>query len=86
VPLVAAIDPSTYGAARAMSSARSCSCGVRDRRGEARVARARQQVDGVEEGEVVRAGSLELNLASYQVEIAGEPLSFTYMSTNCSSS
>jgi DNA-binding response OmpR family regulator len=45
----------------------------------ARVARARQQVNGVQEDDVVRAGSLELNLATYQVAIAGEPVSFAYM-------
>lgn len=44
-----------------------------------RVARARGRVDGVDGGEAVRAGSLDLNLATYQVSIAGEPLSFTYM-------
>jgi hypothetical protein len=44
-----------------------------------RVARARLRVNGVEDGETVRAGSLELNLATYQVSIAGEPLSFAYM-------
>ena len=44
-----------------------------------RVARARLRVNGVDDGETVRAGSLELNLATYQVSIAGKPLSFTYM-------
>jgi DNA-binding response OmpR family regulator len=44
-----------------------------------RVARARLRVNGVDGGETVRAGSLELNLATYQVSISGEPLSFTYM-------
>jgi DNA-binding response OmpR family regulator len=44
-----------------------------------RVARARLRVDGVDGGEIVRADSLELNLATYQVSIAGQPLSFTYM-------
>ena len=46
---------------------------------EARIARARRQVNGVEGGDVVRAGSLELNLATYQVSIGGEPASFAYM-------
>lgn len=44
-----------------------------------RVSRARLRVNGVDGGETVRAGSLELNLATYQVSIAGEPLSFAYM-------
>jgi DNA-binding response OmpR family regulator len=46
---------------------------------EARVARARRRVNGIETGEVVRAGSLELNLATYQVSIAGKPVNFAYM-------
>jgi DNA-binding response OmpR family regulator len=46
---------------------------------EARVARARRRVGGVDQGEVVRAGPLELNLATYQVTKAGQPVSFTYM-------
>ncbi len=45
----------------------------------ARIARARRKVHGVEEGEVVRVGSLELNLATYQVAIGGRPVDFTYM-------
>lgn len=45
----------------------------------ARIARARRKVHGVEEGEVVRIGSLELNLATYQVAIGGRPVDFTYM-------
>ena len=39
------------------------------------LARARRRVNGVEEDEVVRVGSLELNLATYQVTIDGEPVS-----------
>jgi two-component system, OmpR family, alkaline phosphatase synthesis response regulator PhoP len=46
---------------------------------EARVARARHSVNGIEAGEVVRVGSLEVDLATYQVSIAGEPVSFAYM-------
>jgi DNA-binding response OmpR family regulator len=45
----------------------------------ARIARARRKVHGVEEGEIVRIGSLELNLATYQVAIGGRPVDFTYM-------
>jgi DNA-binding response OmpR family regulator len=44
-----------------------------------RVSRARLRVNGVDGGETVRAGSLELSLATYQVSIGGEPLSFAYM-------
>jgi DNA-binding response OmpR family regulator len=45
----------------------------------ARIARARRKVNGVEDGDVVRVGSLELNLATYQVAIDGRPVDFTYM-------
>ena len=44
----------------------------------ARIARARRRVHGVEE-DVVRVGSLEINLATYQVQIGGEPVDFAYM-------
>jgi DNA-binding response OmpR family regulator len=46
---------------------------------EARIARARRAVHGVEEGDVVRSEGLELNLATYQVTVDGEPVDFTYM-------
>jgi len=46
---------------------------------DARVARVRRRVNGVAEDEVVRAGSLEVNVATYQVAIDGEPVSFAYM-------
>jgi DNA-binding response OmpR family regulator len=45
----------------------------------ARIARARRQVQGVEEDEVVRSERLELNLATYQVTVEGAPVDFTYM-------
>ena len=44
-----------------------------------RVARARLRVNGIDGTDTVRAGSLELNLATYQVSISGKPVSFTYM-------
>jgi len=81
VPLVAALDAAHLDAARATVAAAQellvCPFDAGELR--ARVARAQQQVNGVEEGEVVRAGSLELNLATYQVRIAGQPVSFAYM-------
>jgi len=43
-----------------------------------RVARARREVNRVQAGEIVRAGSLELNLATYQASVAGRPVSFAY--------
>jgi DNA-binding response OmpR family regulator len=45
----------------------------------ARIARARRAVHGVQEGDVVRSGDLELNVATYQVAIGAEPVDFTYM-------
>jgi DNA-binding response OmpR family regulator len=45
----------------------------------ARIARARRAVHGVEEDEVVRVDDLELNLATYQVTVGGEPVDFTYV-------
>jgi DNA-binding response OmpR family regulator len=80
VPLVAAVDASHLSAPDALAPAQELL--VRpfaSEEVEARVARARLIVNGVEQGEVVRAGSLELNLATYQVSIAGAPVSFTYM-------
>src|SRR5207245_10206648 len=46
---------------------------------EARIARARRALQGVEENEVVRCEGLELNLATYQVTVDGEPIDLTYM-------
>jgi DNA-binding response OmpR family regulator len=46
---------------------------------QARIARARRRVHGVETGEIVRVGSLEINMATYQVTIDGAPVDFTYM-------
>ncbi|MDO9353554.1 MAG: response regulator transcription factor [Solirubrobacteraceae bacterium] len=46
---------------------------------QTRIARARRAVNGTEPGETVRVGSLELNLATYQVTVAGRPVNFTYM-------
>lgn len=45
----------------------------------ARIARARLLVHGVQGDEVVRVEDLELNLATYQVTVAGEPVDFTYV-------
>jgi DNA-binding response OmpR family regulator len=45
----------------------------------ARIARARHQVNGIAPDDVVRIGSLAVDMATYQVAIAGEPIDFTYM-------
>jgi DNA-binding response OmpR family regulator len=46
---------------------------------EVRVARATQDLGGPDESSVVRAGPLELNLATYQVTIDGASVGFAYM-------
>jgi len=46
---------------------------------QARIARARRAVHGIDHDDIVRVGSLEMNLATYQVSIGGRPVDFTYM-------
>jgi DNA-binding response OmpR family regulator len=48
---------------------------------QARITRARRAVNGIDhdDDDVVRVGSLEMNLATYQVSIEGRPVDFTYM-------
>ena len=46
---------------------------------QARIARARRAANGIDHEDVVRVGSLEMNLATYQVAIEGKPVDFTYM-------
>ncbi len=80
VPLVAAVDPEHVASAASLAGAHELL--VRPFAPEelaARVTRVRRQADGSGEGDVVRVGTLELNVASYQVAIAGEPVSFAYM-------
>jgi DNA-binding response OmpR family regulator len=45
----------------------------------ARIARARRRLKGVSDDEAVRVGTLEINLATYQVAVDGRPIDFTYM-------
>jgi two-component system, OmpR family, alkaline phosphatase synthesis response regulator PhoP len=45
----------------------------------ARIARARRQANGIAPDDIVRIGSLAIDLATYQVVVAGEPIDFTYM-------
>jgi DNA-binding response OmpR family regulator len=45
---------------------------------EARIVRARQQVGGGSEAQSVRVGSLEVDLATYQVTVDGEPVDFAF--------
>ena len=80
VPLVAALDQAHLPAPRTLDAVDEvlvlpCSPAEMD----ARVARARRRINGLEEDEVVRAGSLEVNVATYQVTIDAEPVSFAFM-------
>jgi DNA-binding response OmpR family regulator len=45
----------------------------------ARIARARRQANGIAPDDIVRIDTLQIDLATYQVAIAGEPIDFTYM-------
>jgi DNA-binding response OmpR family regulator len=44
-----------------------------------RIARAGRRLGLADEDEIIRVGSLELNVATYQVTIDGRPVDFTYM-------
>jgi DNA-binding response OmpR family regulator len=45
---------------------------------EARIVRARQQLGGGEEAQTVRIGSLDVDLATYQVSVDDEPVDFAF--------
>lgn len=45
---------------------------------EARIVRARRQLGSGEEVRTIRIGSLEVDLATYQVTVAGEPVDFAF--------
>ena len=80
VPLVAAIDPEHLSSAASLEGADELLvCPFAPEELAARVKRVRRRADGSEDGDLVRAGTLELNVATYQVAIAGEPVSFAYM-------
>ena len=46
---------------------------------QTRMARARRAISGADQADHVRCGTLDLNLATYEVSIAGRPVDFTYM-------
>ena len=79
VPLVVAVDPEHLSSALALGEQELAVRPFAAGELAARVSRARRDVNGAAAGDIVRAGSLELDLATYQVAIAGEPVSFTYM-------
>ena len=79
VPRVAALGPEHLNATRTLDAVDEvlvlpCEPAEID----ARVSRARRRINGVED-EVVRVGTLEVNVATYQVTIDGQPVSFAYM-------
>jgi DNA-binding response OmpR family regulator len=80
LPIVLAVEPSQLLEGTQMLEAHElivtpfCADELR-----ARIARARRSVHGVEDGDIVRVGSLEINLATYQVQIGSEPVDFAYM-------
>jgi DNA-binding response OmpR family regulator len=80
LPVVLAVEPSQLEAGPELLDAHELIVmpyGTDELR--ARIARARRRVHGIEDGDVVRVGALEINLATYQVHIAGEPVDFAYM-------
>jgi DNA-binding response OmpR family regulator len=80
VPVVVAIDGAELDAGGAIHEGHELIV-LPLRAGElrARIARARRRVNGVTDDNVVRVGTLEVNLATYQVSIDGRPIDFTYM-------
>jgi two-component system, OmpR family, alkaline phosphatase synthesis response regulator PhoP len=80
LPVVLAVDPEQLGADPALLDAHELLVTpFRSEELAARIARARRRVNGVEVGDVVRVGTLELNLATYQVRIDDRPVDFAYM-------
>jgi DNA-binding response OmpR family regulator len=80
LPVVLAVEPSQLHAGPEMLDAHELIVmpyGAEELR--ARIARARRSVHGIEDGDVVRVGTLEINLATYQVQIDGRPVDFAYM-------
>jgi DNA-binding response OmpR family regulator len=80
VPVIAAVNPEHLPEARSFGHARELLVlPFAEGELELRIGRARRLANSVDEDDVVRAGSLELDLATYQVTIAGRPISFAYM-------
>jgi DNA-binding response OmpR family regulator len=80
VPLVVAIDGAELDAGGAVHEGHELIVlPLRSAELRARIARARRRVNGVPDDNVVRIGTLDVNLATYQVAIAGRPIDFTYM-------
>jgi two-component system, OmpR family, alkaline phosphatase synthesis response regulator PhoP len=80
VPLLLALDPEHLGSALELPPGNELLVkpfSVQELR--VRVARATSGGRAQSSADVVRAGSLELNLATYEAEIAGRPVAFTRM-------
>ena len=80
VPVLVAVDAGRLADASAVTAGHELVVGP-PRPGElrARVARMRSAVNGIGPADVVRIGDLEVNLATYEVSIAGAPVDLTYM-------
>jgi two-component system, OmpR family, alkaline phosphatase synthesis response regulator PhoP len=80
LPIVLAVEPEQLGSDPALLDAHELLVApFRAEELAARIARARRRVNGVESDDIVRIGSLELNVATYQVRIDGRPVDFAYM-------
>jgi two-component system alkaline phosphatase synthesis response regulator PhoP len=80
VPLLVALEPEHLLASEGLASAHELLVPpFSPAELRMRIARARSRSGRLETGEVVRVGSLELNLETYQVTIDGRMVSFAYM-------
>jgi DNA-binding response OmpR family regulator len=80
VPVVVAVDGAELDAGAAVHEGHEMIVlPLRAAELRTRIARARRRVNGVPDDNVVRVGSLAVNLATYQVAVDGHPIDFTYM-------
>jgi DNA-binding response OmpR family regulator len=80
VPLVVAVDPHELEQGGAVHEGHELIVlPLRPGELQARIARARRRLKGVADDDAVRVGSLEMNLATYQVSVGGRAIDFTYM-------
>jgi DNA-binding response OmpR family regulator len=80
VPVVHAVTPEGLDASEALHEGHELIVlPLRPAELAARIARARRRAHGVEDGDVVRIGTLVIDLATYQVAIDTRPVDFTYM-------
>lgn len=79
VPVVVAVDGGSLDVAGVHEGHELIVLPLRPGELQARIARARRRVAGVAEDDVVRVGSLSVDLATYQVSVDGRPLDLTYL-------